>query len=202
MIKDVSPQRAATRQSNSEQAFSLATAAMNAQIFELSSQWPTATANTQRPFPSSCGPANAGASFCPNPANSNGNGSFGNGYRLTNDRHYKDVIIEAANTLSTRFNPKIGCIRSWDHHKDQWEFPVIIDNMMNLELLFWATKYSGDSLFYKIAVTHANTTMKNHFRPDYSSYHVVVYDPQTGAVKQRKTAQGAADESAWARGLT
>ena len=73
-------QRAASRQSNSEQAFSLATAAMNAQIFELSSQWPTAAANAQSPFPSSCGPANSGGSFCPNPANSNGNGSFGNGY--------------------------------------------------------------------------------------------------------------------------
>jgi uncharacterized protein YyaL (SSP411 family) len=72
--------------------------------------------------------------------------------------------------------------------------------MMNLELLFWATKVTGDSSFYKIAVTHANTTMKNHFRPDYSSYHVINYDSQTGAVQQKRTAQGAADESAWARG--
>jgi len=77
---------------------------------------------------------------------------------------------------------------------------VIIDNMMNLELLFWATKFSGDSSFYKIAVTHANTTLKNHFRSDNSSYHVLNYDEQTGAVKEKKTAQGAANESAWARG--
>jgi alpha-L-fucosidase len=126
--------------------------------------------------------------------------SFGNGYRLTKDPRYKDVIIQSAKTLSTRFNPKIGCIRSWDHHKEQWQFPVIIDNMMNLELLFEGTKLSGDSSFYKIAVSHANTTMKNHYRPDHSSYHVVDYDTTTGQVRKKNTAQGYADESAWARG--
>jgi rhamnogalacturonyl hydrolase YesR len=124
--------------------------------------------------------------------------SVGNAYRLTKDAHYKDVIMQAAKTLSTRFNPKVGCIKSWDNR--QWPFPVIIDNMMNLELLFEATKLSGDSSFYKIAVSHANTTMKNHFRADYSSYHVVSYDPETGAVLKRVTHQGYADESAWARG--
>ena len=126
--------------------------------------------------------------------------SVGNGYRLTKDPHYKEVIIESARTLITRFNPKVGCIRSWDHHKDQWGYPVIIDNMMNLELLFAATKLTGDSSFYKIAVTHANTTMKNHYRSDNSSYHVVDYDTATGNVKAKQTAQGYADESAWARG--
>ena len=124
--------------------------------------------------------------------------SVGNGYRLTHDVHYKEVIIEAAKTLSTRFNPIVGCIKSWDNTK--WKYPVIIDNMMNLELLFEATKLSGDSSFYKIAVTHANTTMKNHYRADYSSYHVVDYDPETGKVLHKQTAQGYADESAWARG--
>jgi alpha-L-fucosidase len=126
--------------------------------------------------------------------------SFGQGYRLTKDAHYKDVIIQSAKTLSTRFNPKVGVIRSWDHHKEQWDYPVIIDNMMNLELLFEATKLSGDSSFYKIAVSHAKTTMKNHFRADYSSYHVVDYDTATGGVRKKQTAQGYADESAWARG--
>ena len=126
--------------------------------------------------------------------------SFGNGYRLTKEPHYKDVIIQSAKTLSTRFNPKIGCIRSWDHHKEQWNFPVIIDNMMNLELLFEATKLTGDSSFYKIAVSHANTTLKNHYRPDHSSYHVVDYDTATGQVRKKETAQGYANESAWARG--
>jgi rhamnogalacturonyl hydrolase YesR len=124
--------------------------------------------------------------------------SFGNGYRLTNDPAYKEILLQGAKSLSTRFNEKTGCIRSWDHGK--WQFPVIIDNMMNLEFLFWATRVSGDSSFYKIAVTHANTTMKNHFRPDNSSYHVVDYDTLTGNVARRATAQGYADESAWARG--
>lgn len=128
------------------------------------------------------------------------NSSFGNGYRLTNDAHYKEVIIQSAKTLSTRFNPKIGCIRSWDHNKDKWIFPVIIDNMMNLELLFEASKLSGDQSFYNIAVSHANTTMKNHYRADHSSYHVVDYDTATGQVRKKITAQGYADESAWARG--
>jgi unsaturated chondroitin disaccharide hydrolase len=126
--------------------------------------------------------------------------SYGTGYQLTKDAAYKDVIIQSAKTLSTRFNPKVGCIRSWDHHKEQWGYPVIIDNMMNLELLFAATRLTGDSSFYKIAVSHANTTMKNHFRPDYSSYHVVDYDTVTGKVVKRNTHQGYADESAWARG--
>jgi rhamnogalacturonyl hydrolase YesR len=126
--------------------------------------------------------------------------SFGTGYRLTNDPKYKEVIIESAKTLSKRFNPKVGCIRSWDHNKDKWDFPVIIDNMMNLELLFAATKLTGDSSFYKIAVSHANTTMKNHFRPDFSSYHVIDYDTLTGKVLHRNTHQGFSDESSWARG--
>ena len=126
--------------------------------------------------------------------------SFGTGYRLTHDKAYRDIIIQSARTLSTRFNPLIGCIRSWDHHRNLWGFPVIIDNMMNLELLFEATRLTGDSSFYKIAVSHANTTMKNHYRPDYSSYHVVDYDTLTGKVVKRQTWQGANDSSAWARG--
>jgi rhamnogalacturonyl hydrolase YesR len=124
--------------------------------------------------------------------------SYGNGYRLTGDTSYKRLIIDAAKTLSKRFNPKVECIRSWDFGK--WQYPVIIDNMMNLELLFEATKLSGDSSFYKIAVAHANTTMKNHFRNDYSSYHVVDYDTVTGKAIGKGTAQGYADESSWARG--
>jgi hypothetical protein len=125
--------------------------------------------------------------------------SFGTGYRLTKNEHYKDVIIESAKTLSTRFNPLTGVIKSWDN-RAKWKTPVIIDNMMNLELLFAATQLSGDSSFYKIAVSHANTTMKNHFRADFSSYHVVDYDSATGKVIKKTTHQGYADESAWARG--
>ncbi len=126
--------------------------------------------------------------------------SFGTGYRITHDPKYREVIIQSAKTLSTRFNPAVGCIRSWDHSRDKWGFPVIIDNMMNLELLFAATKFSGDSSFYKIAVSHANTTMKNHFRPDYSSYHVIDYDSLTGKVVKKNTHQGYSHESAWSRG--
>lgn len=125
---------------------------------------------------------------------------FGNGYRLTKDTAYRSVIIQAAKSLSTRFNAKAGVIRSWDHNSDKWRFPVIIDNMMNLELLFEATKFTGDSSFYKIAVAHANTTLKNHFRPDFSSYHVVDYDTIGGGVRAKVTAQGYANESSWARG--
>ena len=126
--------------------------------------------------------------------------SFGNGYRLTQDEHYKEVLLQSARTLATRFKPAAGIIRSWDHSAAKWACPVIIDNMMNLELLFWATKESKDSTFYRIAVDHARTTMKHHFRPDFSSYHVIDYDTITGQVLKKNTHQGFADESAWSRG--
>ncbi len=128
------------------------------------------------------------------------NCSYGNGYRLTGDEAYMAVIIQSARSLISRFNPIVGCIRSWDHSGDIWQCPVIIDNMMNLELLFLATRLSGDSSFYRIAVTHANTTLKNHFRSDHGSYHVVDYDTLTGKVQMKQTHQGYSDESSWARG--
>ncbi len=134
------------------------------------------------------------------------NSSYGNAYRITKNEHYKNVIIQAANSLSKRFNPKIGCIQSWNvsdgswQSSRGWQFPVIIDNMMNLELLFNATILSGDSTYWKIAVSHANRTLKEHFRGDNSSYHVIDYDTITGNVRMRETAQGYAHESAWARG--
>lgn len=121
------------------------------------------------------------------------------------DKDYKKVILQTARSLSTRFRPNAGIIQSWDADKGWqalrgWKCPVIIDNMMNLELLFEATSLSGDSTYYNIAVSHADKTMENHFRPNQSCYHVVDYDPQTGTVRSRETAQGYADESAWARG--
>lgn len=125
--------------------------------------------------------------------------SFGNGYRLTADTSYKRILITGARSLSTRFRPEVGCIQSWGS-SEKWQCPVIIDNMMNLEFLLWTTQASGDSSFYKIATTHSDTTIRNHFREDYSSYHVVNYDTISGKVISRQTAQGAADESAWARG--
>ncbi len=134
------------------------------------------------------------------------NSSFGNAYRVTQDEAYKNVIIEAAKSLSTRFRPIPGVIQSWDEDRGWqgtrgWECPVIIDNMMNLELLFEGTKYSGDSTFHRMAVSHADATLANHFRPDWSSYHVIDYDKTTdGHVRNKHTAQGYSHESAWARG--
>ena len=98
----------------------------------------------------------------------------------------------------TRYNPVVGSIRSWDH--GEWVFPVIVDNMINLELLYFASEASGDSKYADAATIHASTTMKNHYRPDHSSVHVVDYDPETGEVRKKNTAQGYAHESAWARG--
>ena len=131
--------------------------------------------------------------------------SYLNGYRFANKEEYKPVIIQTAKSLSTRFRPGAGVIQSWDADKGWqaergWKCPVIIDNMMNLELLFEATKLSGDSTFYNVAKKHADTTMANHFRADNSCYHVVDYDPETGEVRKKQTAQGYADESFWARG--
>jgi rhamnogalacturonyl hydrolase YesR len=126
--------------------------------------------------------------------------SFGNGYRLTGDTAYCNVMLTGAESLSSRFNPVAGSIRSWDHGRDKWQFPVIIDNMMNLEFLFWASQTSGNPTYSDISISHADITMKNHFRPDYSSYHVVSYDTITGQPEKKNTAQGFSDESAWARG--
>ncbi|MEC3878062.1 glycoside hydrolase family 88 protein [Parapedobacter sp. 10938] len=123
--------------------------------------------------------------------------SFGNALRLTGDTAaYKEILLTGAESLISRYNPTVKAIRSWEG----WTYPVIIDNMMNLEFLTQASKLSGDSKYRDIAVTHANTTMANHYRPDYSSYHVIDYSPEDGSIVGRKTAQGAFDESAWARG--
>ena len=128
------------------------------------------------------------------------NDSFGHAYDLTGERSYRDVVVESARTLITRYNPAVGCIRSWDHNREKWSYPVIIDNLMNLEMLFRATQLTGDSIFRKVATDHADTTLKNHFRDDHSSYHVVDYDPATGAVRGKFTHQGYADDSFWSRG--
>ena len=124
--------------------------------------------------------------------------SFGNAYRLWHDEKYKNILVNSARSLASRFNSTTGTIRSWDF--GDWKYPVIIDNMMNLELLTWASANSTDSSLKQVAVTHANTTLLHHFRADYSCYHLVDYDPQTGNVLKRQTVQGAADSSAWARG--
>jgi unsaturated chondroitin disaccharide hydrolase len=128
--------------------------------------------------------------------------SFGKGYELTNNPEYKEVILKSADSLATLFNPKVGTILSWPAmvKKMNWPHNTIIDNMMNLELLFWASKNGGGKHLYDIAVKHAETTMHNHFRADYSAYHVVVYDTVTGKKIKGVTHQGYADNSMWARG--
>ncbi len=126
--------------------------------------------------------------------------SFGNAWKATGKDDYRDVFLQASATLITRYNEKIGALRSWDHHADVWQFPVIIDNMMNLEMLFEATRLTGDSTYHKIAEQHALTTLEHHFREDNSSYHVVSFDTITGMVEMKNTHQGFSHESAWSRG--
>jgi hypothetical protein len=125
--------------------------------------------------------------------------SFGNAYRIFGDPAFKEVVFTSAASLATRYRPSIKAIQSWNAN-DQLKCPVIIDNMMNLELLHWVSDNGGEKRFKEIAVTHANTTLQNHFRANYSSYHVVDYDLNTGAVIKKITWQGAADSSAWSRG--
>jgi len=122
--------------------------------------------------------------------------SFGNGYRLTKNQKYRDLMMQAAKSLATRFNPTVGCIRSWNNRT----FPVIIDNMMSLEILFWAAKNGGDSTWHEMAVSHAVKTMENHVRADGSTYHIVDFNPATGEAIRKETRQGYADTSTWARG--
>lgn len=131
--------------------------------------------------------------------------SFGNGLRLTGNEAYKGVVVQAAKSLSTRFRPVAGIIQSWNVDRGWmsqrgWECPVIIDNMMNLELMFEATKISGDPSFREIAIAHADRTMAEQFRPDGSCYHVIDYSLEDGSVRNCHTAQGYAHESAWSRG--
>lgn len=128
--------------------------------------------------------------------------SYGNGYRLTGSNSYRGVILESAKQLSSLFNPTVGTLLSWPIQvkRRNWPHNTIMDNMMNLEMLFWASKNGGDSSLYKIAERHAETTMKNHFRPDGSCYHVAVYDTLTGKFIKGVTHQGYADGSTWTRG--
>ena len=123
--------------------------------------------------------------------------SYGRQWANFQEPEVLQVIIDAANSLCTRFNPTIGQIRSWDF--GEWNYPVIVDNLMNLEMLFFASKMTGDSKYYDVAVKHADTTLENHFRPDGSSYHVVSYN-NDGTIESKGTFQGFAHESSWARG--
>ncbi|GAA3650217.1 glycoside hydrolase family 88 protein [Flavivirga jejuensis] len=128
--------------------------------------------------------------------------SYGNGYRLTGNQEYKDVLLSAADTLATLYNPAVGSILSWPEKTDEYAHNTIIDNMMNLELLFWASKNGGDKKLYDIAVSHAEVTMKYLVRADNSVYHLGEFNDITGEFIKGHTHQGYADESMWARGQT
>lgn len=128
-------------------------------------------------------------------------GSYLNGYRITGDEQYKPVLLAAADTLANLFNPQVGTLLSWPGNVRRFGgHNTIVDNMLNLELLLWASQNGGDERLKQIAITHADTTMRYHFRPDYTSYHVAVYDPVTGQHLRNCTHQGAGDETMWARG--
>lgn len=131
--------------------------------------------------------------------------SYGNAYRLTKNDKYKSILIQSAKSLCKRYNEKVGAIKSWNDKpsidgKDTLFYPVIIDNMMNLELLFFASKITGDTIYKHIAIKHAEKTMQYHLRPDFSSYHVVNYDTITGKPLHKETNQGYAHNSTWSRG--
>lgn len=127
--------------------------------------------------------------------------SYGNGYRLTGNPEYKQVIINTADSLSALSNPRVGTMLSWPRNVKMFGgHNTIMDNMINLEILFWAAKNGGNPYLFDIAVAHADKTMKYHFRPDYTSYHVAVYDTLTGEFIKGVTHQGYSDDSMWARG--
>jgi hypothetical protein len=131
--------------------------------------------------------------------------SFGHGYLLTSDPHYRDVLMDASRSLASRFNPGVGAIKSWDLEnatdaRRGWKYPVIVDNLMNLELLFWAGAHGGDSAWSRMAERHALTSARAHVRADGSTAHIALFDPTTGALERTTTWQGYADSSAWARG--
>lgn len=124
--------------------------------------------------------------------------SYGHALRLKPESKDKQILVNSSESLCARFSPEVGLIRSWDF--GDWSYPVIIDNMMNLEMLFWASEQTGNSKYRDIAIAHADKTLKNHFREDMTSYHVVSYSVPSGKVESKGTFQGYSDSSAWARG--
>lgn len=131
--------------------------------------------------------------------------SFGHGYRLTGDPQYRAVVMEASRSLASRFNPRVGAIKSWDtenvsDRRSSWRYPVIVDNLMNLEMLFWSGTHGGDSTWVALAERHAVTSARAHVRPDGSTAHAALFDPATGALERTLTWQGFSDSSTWARG--
>ncbi|MFD1771648.1 glycoside hydrolase family 88 protein [Sphingobacterium suaedae] len=134
--------------------------------------------------------------------------SYGNAIKFLADSqkvaYYKNILVHSANTALKRYDPNVGLIKSWNKKKSwdgktTWKYPVIIDNMMNLEMLCYVSDLTGDPKYRQVAISHADKTMENHFREDYSTYHVVDYD-STGQAIHQQTNQGFADNSTWSRG--
>jgi hypothetical protein len=131
--------------------------------------------------------------------------SFGLGYELTREPRYRSVVLDASRSLATRFSPTVGAIKSWDteavgDRRNVWTYPVIVDNLMNLEMLFWASANGGDPSWRALAERHALTSSKAHLRANGSTNHVALFDPATGSQTARVTWQGYADSSVWSRG--
>lgn len=127
--------------------------------------------------------------------------SFGKGYEVDRRDDYRQVILAAADTLATLFNPMVGTLLSWPRNIGMFSgHNTIMDNMMNLDMLCWAAQHGGTPLLHPMAVTHARTTMEHHFRPDGTCYHVAVYDTLSGRFLRGVTHQGYADSSTWTRG--
>ena len=124
--------------------------------------------------------------------------SFGNGYRLTGIKHYREVLIQSARSLASRFSSAVGMIRSND--MPQWQYPVLIDTMVNIELLFWAAEHGGDPNWTRMAEMHAVNSIKNHIRGDGGTIQVVDHDPETGAVIGHDTLCGLSGDTMWSRG--
>ncbi|HEY9415659.1 MAG TPA: glycoside hydrolase family 88 protein, partial [Pseudonocardia sp.] len=126
--------------------------------------------------------------------------TFGTGYQLTGDESYKRVVLDGADTVSHRFNPKVGMFRVWDKSADQTQFRVNIDATMNLELMFWAGQNGGNPQYAEMAKRHAERALTDLVRPDGGTWMVAMYDQKTGALVGHSTKQGYATESTWARG--
>ena len=124
--------------------------------------------------------------------------SYGNAYRLTGDDSYRQVLLTAAGSLVRRFNPTVGVIDCCDWNS-RWTVPLVTDTMMNLELLFWASRNGGDPAWSDMALRHALKTAADMIRPDGGTWHVVDYNT-SGGILRKETFQGYSNASTWSRG--
>lgn len=130
--------------------------------------------------------------------------TFANGLRLGNNSEYddyKDIILTAASSLSKRYNRKIKCLSSnWDMLEIENSFPVVIDIMANLNILFWAAENGGTKYYKDYALNHARKTYRDFVRSDGGTYHIVRYNKENAEIINKGTLQGDGDETTWSRG--